>query len=127
MVVFYLGDWDASGEAIEQDVKRRVLDYRSGSFETTRLAIHEADIRKFHLPPLLVKATDPRSSTFIRQHGRNAVELDALPPAVLRERLDRAIQEKVEMQRWDRAIQLETAERETTARLARVLANRGCL
>jgi hypothetical protein len=68
VVVFYLGDWDPSGEAIERDVQSRVLRYGSGPFSITRLAIHREDISKFHLPPLRVKVADPRSSAFVRRH-----------------------------------------------------------
>lgn len=121
IVVLYLGDWDPSGEAIEKDVQRRVLSYHSGLFRITRLAIHRADIRKFQLPPLRVKVADPRSSAFIRRHGRNAVELDALPPTELRTRIDRAIKELLNMEVWGRALTLEKAQRETTARIAEAL------
>lgn len=123
IVVFYLGDWDPSGEAIENDVKRRVLHHGSGPFYITRLAIHREDIRKFHLPPLRVKTADPRSGAFVRRHGHNSVELDALPPTELRARVDRAIKSQVHMDAWQRALRLEEAQKETTARIAQALAN----
>jgi hypothetical protein len=121
--VFYLGDWDPSGEAIEKDVQRRVMRYGSGPFSIVRLAIHREDIERFHLPPLRVKVADPRSSAFIRQHGHETVELDALPPTELRVRVDRAIKELVNMEIWQRALQVEQTQQETTARIARALSN----
>jgi hypothetical protein len=121
-IVLYCGDWDPSGEAIEKDVERRVLLY-GGICIMTRLAIHRADIKKFKLPPLKVKTADPRSSAFLRRHGAQAVELDALPPTELRARVDRGILTWVEMKSWQRALVLEEAQRETTARIARALSN----
>jgi hypothetical protein len=125
--VFYLGDWDPSGEAIEMDVYRRIVKHGSGSFIMLRLAIHQADIAKFNLPPLRVKPSDSRAARFIRKHGRKTVELDALPPTELRRRVDEAIRGKVNMKAWNRAVVVEAAERETTKRIALALGNGGQL
>ena len=119
--VFYLGDFDPSGKAIETDAARRVREYGSGSFTIRRLAIHKEDIAKFRLPPLRVKAADPRAGGFIRRYGRQAVELDALPPTELRRRLQNAIRALVDVEVWDRALRIEQAERETTNRIHAVL------
>jgi hypothetical protein len=120
--VFYLGDFDPSGTAIEGDVARRVRAYNSGLFKMKRLAIHKADITEFRLPPLRVKAADPRASEFIRRHGTQAVELDALPPTELRTRLQKAIISKVDLRQWRRALAVEQAHVETTERIARAFA-----
>jgi hypothetical protein len=120
--VFYLGDWDPSGAAIEDDVSRRVRDYGSGPFSIERLAIHLADIAKFNLPPLRVKSSDPRASEFVRRYGTKAVELDALPPTELRARLQKAISNEVETKSWERALVIESAHRETTERIVEAFA-----
>jgi hypothetical protein len=121
IAIFYVGDFDPSGEAIEQDVQRRVLAYGSGPFSIRRLAIHRTDIQKFHLPPLRVKLADPRANGFIQRHGRQAVELDALPPTELRRRISQAIRGLVDMNAWRRALAIEQAQRETTERIAQML------
>lgn len=123
--VFYLGDWDPSGAAIEDDVARRVRNYRSGPFDIARLAIHKADIAKFNLPPLRVKSSDPRAHEFVRHHGSKAVELDALPPTELRARLEKAISGEVERDSWDRALAVEQAHRETTELIMEAFAGAG--
>lgn len=120
--VFYLGDWDPSGAAIEDDVVRRVSGYGSGPFTITRLAIHKADIAQFNLPPLRVKSSDPRANGFLRQHGNQAVELDALPPTELRARLQKAIRGEVDLACWQRALLIEQAHRETTGRIVQAFA-----
>jgi len=43
------------------------------------------------LPPVPAKRTDPRYKKFVRRHGNRAVELDALPPQVLLEKVGEAI------------------------------------
>jgi hypothetical protein len=123
--VFYLGDWDPSGAAIEDDVAHRVSEYGSGPFDIVRLAIHKSDIAKFNLPPLRVKSSDPRASEFVLRHGSKAVELDALPPTELRERLETAIRDEVEGEAWERAMTIEQAHRETTERIMEAFAAGG--
>lgn len=119
--VYYLGDHDPSGRAIEMDVANRVAEYNSGPFDIERLAIHKADIAKFKLPPLRVKMGDTRAKGFIRRHGQQAVELDALPPTELRRRIDQAIRAVVNNETWNRAQRIENAELETTKRIQAIL------
>lgn len=121
--VLYLGDHDASGRSIEVDVADRVRTYGSGPFKIERLAIHKSDIAKFHLPPLRVKEADPRAGEFIRRFGTQTVELDALPPSELRRRLETAIRALVDMERWNRALMIEQAELQTTARIHAILSH----
>jgi hypothetical protein len=83
-------------------------------FAIRRLAIYREDIAKFRLPPLRVKDTDSRTPAFRERHGTDCVELDALPPSELRQRLRRAIQAKIERTAWERMIAVERAEQETT-------------
>jgi hypothetical protein len=181
--VFYLGDHDPSGRAIELDVAKRIEEFmavdlgkgvqvtfremrravivsrmpkdlyeeiwnggeveRRGDesieqalfriscrhlgldrktaclpFVLRRLAIHPEDIQKFNLPPLRIKAADPRAAGFLREHGTECVELDALPPSELRARLSRAIRGLIDRPAWERAMMVEKAELETTRRVA---------
>jgi len=121
ILVLYLGDHDPSGQDIERDIYDRVCCEATGPFEIKRLAIHAADIRKFNLPPLLVKEKDTRSKAFIRQHGNDCVELDALPPDELRRRIRETVESVIDRQAWDRAVLLEESQRETTKRFAETL------
>jgi hypothetical protein len=93
--VLYLGDHDPSGVAIEDNL---------------RWSIHHSDIRAFNLPPLRVKETDSRSDAFVAYHGSECVELDALPPNVLRQRIENAVIELRDAVLWDRAIAAEAVE-----------------
>jgi hypothetical protein len=107
--VFYLGDFDPSGVAIEEDAAARVKAH-GAHFLIERLAIHRTDIAKFNLPPLRVKQSDTRSPSFTCKHGDEAVELDALPVTELRERIRQRVTELIDWDLWNRAINTEKAE-----------------
>jgi len=62
---------------------------------------------------------DPRAPGFLRKHGEECVELDALPPSELRRRLSRAIRALLDKPAWRLAMVVEKAERETTRKVAR--------
>jgi hypothetical protein len=110
ITVFYLGDHDPSGRAIESDLYKRILSYGASDlfdFELRRLAIHKADINKFRLPPLKIKNGDSRSASFRKKHGEQCVELDALPPTELRKRIREAVEDLIDRELWDRAVAVE--------------------
>jgi hypothetical protein len=116
--VFYLGDHDPSGRCIEREAAERVRKY-GGRFAIQRLAIHAEDIARFELPPLRVKTkrdgdyADSRAEGFIAEYGSECVELDALPPSELRQRIREAVEAIIDKRAWDRAILAETAELES--------------
>jgi hypothetical protein len=89
----------------------------SGPFTLKRLAIHREDIRKYNLPPLRVKDSDTRSVSFREKHGRECVELDALPPTELRSRLSKAIKSQLDIFEWKRALDIENAELRSIERI----------
>ena len=109
-VVLFLGDHDPSGHDIERDWQSRLLRNGSGPFQLRRLAINQVDIQKFQLPPQRVKASDTRSRGFVKKFGSQCVELDALPPAELRDRIRHAIESLQDKLAWDRAVEVEQVE-----------------
>ena len=111
--VYYLGDHDPSGRAIELDLYDRVSRCDGVSFHMERLAILEEDIRRFKLPPLRVKPSDSRAAGFRRKFGNRCVELDALPPDELRRRIRKAIESHIDWEAWSRALAVEEAEKES--------------
>jgi hypothetical protein len=116
--IFYLGDHDPSGINIQEDIVRRVdfAQIRLGSeslrYNMTRLAIYPSDITAFKLPALQVKDTDSRAEAFKEKYGegKTCVELDALPPTVLRQRIKDAVTGILDMEKWNRAIDAEKVE-----------------
>jgi hypothetical protein len=122
ITVFYLGDHDPSGQMIEQDLYQRVHDYGC-SFELERLAIFKSDISEFNLPPLRIKQTDSNAWKFQEKYGDDCVELDALPPDVLRERIKEAVELLIDFDLWNRAKATETAELNSIAGFVATLNN----
>jgi hypothetical protein len=120
ITVFYLGDHDPSGHSIEEDIHRRVEVASGCEFIMRRLAIHPADIEAFNLPPQKIKASDSRAAGFREQFGSTAatVELDALPAAELRERVEQAVTTLVDFEKWERQVAVQQAEFDCIADLA---------
>jgi hypothetical protein len=89
-VLLYAGDHDPSGEDIDRDFTARTDCWR----HVRRVALTAAQVTAYALPPQPGKGTDSRAAAFVKRHGRLVqVELDALPPNVLRELFTEAIAE----------------------------------
>jgi hypothetical protein len=125
ITVFYVGDHDASGVLIERDMHRRVQISSGREFTMTRLAIHAADIKKFKLPPQKIKDADTRARSFRHEFGKNAatVELEALPVAELKHRIDIAIRSLIDFDLWDRQIMVQNVELASIAEIADKMKN----
>lgn len=113
--VLYIGDWDPSGlHMSEEDLPRR-LDRYGGDVTVTRLALTETDLSG-DLPSFSVdtKRGDPRYRWFRRRFpGGRCWELDALSPVVLRDRVEQAILDRLDMDAWQQAEITEAAEFES--------------
>jgi hypothetical protein len=107
-VLLYGGDFDPSGEDIERDFIERV-----GLFDRViRIALTEAQVTEYDLPPAMGKAGDSRASTFIAKYGRLVqVELDALPPDVLRGLFQAAIDELWDTSKYEAVLEQERRDR----------------
>ncbi len=112
IVVLYIGDHDASGDLIGEDMHRRVEIASGRRFVMQRLAIHAGDIKAFRLPPQKIKDSDTRATQFRKKFGKNAatVELEALPVAELKRRVEEAIEEHIDWELWDRQEMVQEAE-----------------
>jgi len=114
--ILFLGDHDPSGRCIEESARAAVLARyveigdKDMPFEMVRLAIHKADIEAFHLPPLQVKDSDPRTDGYRRKFGGQCVELDALPPSELRRRIKAAVRERRDERVWEKSVHIERVE-----------------
>jgi hypothetical protein len=109
ITVFYLGDQDPSGHVIERDLHRRIEASSGREFDMWRLAIHPTDIDQFNLPPQRIKNTDSRAHSFRHEFGDNAatVELDALPAAEPRRRVEESVSSLIDCELWNRQLTVE--------------------
>ena len=88
----------------------------SGSATIIRLAIDDRDTgQDSKLPwfPASDKTGDTRHDWFTQHHGQRCWEVDALPPPELRERLDSAIESTLDIDAWNHAVGIESAEIES--------------
>jgi hypothetical protein len=108
-VLLYGGDFDPSGE----DILRDFLERSQAFDEVRRVALTAEQVDEYRLPPQLGKATDSRAAAFVARHGRLVqVELDALPPDVLRALFEQNVAEFWDASTFERVQVLERAERE---------------
>jgi len=116
LTVLYVGDWDPSGlHMSEIDLPRRLERY-GGSLNIIRVALNADDVAAgTGLPSFEVetKSKDPRYKWFLDRYGRQCWELDALSPVTLRQRVDDEIFALLDVDTWNRAIEVEAAERES--------------
>jgi hypothetical protein len=101
--IYLMGDWGTH------------IPYGTGSLSLCRLALTERDIRTGGLLsfPAEDKRTDPRYRWYRAQGFARCWELDALSPAVLRDRLREAITSMIDKAVWNRALKVELAERQS--------------
>ncbi len=113
MTVFYIGDHDPSGRHMSEiDLPDRLARY--GGYATiVRLALDDTDIQadsKLPWFPASDKTGDSRHKWFTKEFGERCWEVDALSPPVLRDRLDEAIADMLDLDAWNHAIRIEQAE-----------------
>jgi hypothetical protein len=114
LTITYVGDWDPSGlHMSEVDLTRRLLRY-GGNIHVVRLALTEQDTRA-GLPsfPANTKCRDPRYRWYVDRYGSRCWELDALSPVILRDRVEAAIVDRLDLNAWQRAAVAEAAERDS--------------
>jgi len=102
-VMLYFGDFDPSGVEMLQAMQTTLED-ELGVSEVLfkRTALTQEDIETYNLPhsPTALKHTDSRSKKHIEQYGELAVELDALRPDVLEEKIKDAIEAELDMEQY---------------------------
>jgi hypothetical protein len=113
--ILYFGDFDPSGEDMVRSLAER-LGFFGCWPEIVKVALTLEDIARYRLPPMPAKQSDSRAAAHIAKHGNVAVELDALPPPVLRERLEAAVRERLDLEALEAVKELEDKERESLRR-----------
>lgn len=103
---YYLGDHDPAGLRIEQTLNRKLQGFCSRPFKWERLAITDAD---FFDPGTLgfpikgdraTKVWQTKNRDYVRDYGDRCVEVDALHPDVIRNRVKATIESHIEQTEW---------------------------
>jgi hypothetical protein len=94
--ILYFGDFDPSGQDMIRSLQER-LAHQGATPEMVPCALRYEDIERYGLPPDVAKADDTRREKFIEQYGDVAVELDALPMDVLRQRIIEEVESRMDL------------------------------
>jgi hypothetical protein len=112
-VMLYFGDFDPSGMKM-LDAMRETLEHELGvdGVIFDRIALNWDQVDQYDLPdnPDALKRKDPRTAEFVRLYGRHAVELDALPPDVLKGLVEEAILKYLDVERFNRQVRIHNRE-----------------
>jgi len=116
VVLCYLGDHDPSGVDIARHVEETIRGY-GVEVEFERVAVTPEQIQRWNLPTRPTKPSDTRSKKF----RGDSVEVDAIPPAQLRQ----LVRDTIEQHLDQRALDVVRAAEESERRLLHTLARRG--
>lgn len=108
--LFYVGDHDPSGEDMVRDIRDR-FEMFGVDVGVVKLALTMAQVRTYNPPPNPAKMTDPRANGYVREHGAESWEVDALPPDVLADIIVTAFEAVVDQDAMDDIIARETRDR----------------
>lgn len=143
VTILFIGDWDPSGLGVDRSLAERIERYSHRQpappkgvwfrpdpvepppVELVRVALTEEDVRSGDVLTHAVNKKDsqyPRFAADMRLMGldpQTAVEVEALPPGELRQRLADAIDDLVEDPAvWNATLAAEESERDVLRRLA---------
>lgn len=124
VVVLYVGDWDPSGLAIPFSVEDRMARYSDGiELDLRRIAVTPEDVAADWFITHSVNRRDPNYPRFADRcrlmdlAPQVAVEVEALPPDELRERVDLEIAMLTDPIQWGATLAAERSERELLERM----------
>ncbi len=99
-VMLYFGDFDPSGVEMLKAMEETLSDELGVSnILFKRIALEVSDIIEYQLPhsPEALKKSDTRAAKHIAQYGQLAVELDALRPDILEQKIRVAIENEIDL------------------------------
>ncbi len=101
-VILHFGDHDPSGMDMTRDIVDRLNLFMVKSLDLDRLALNMDQVRQYDPPPNPAKVTDSRFASYVKVHGDESWELDALEPQVLADLVENAVAGYVDGPRWDK-------------------------
>ncbi|MFC1717033.1 hypothetical protein ACFL6S_25420 [Candidatus Poribacteria bacterium] len=127
--MLYFGDFDPSGVEMLTAMKTTLRDELGAKgVQFRRIALLRDDIFTHRLPhsPNALKKTDTRARKHLAAYGELAVELDALRPDILEQKIEGAVKAEItNVRKFDREVDLYNREmdelRELQKRIMRVV------
>lgn len=113
--LYYLGDHDPSGVDITRNVEQGIRELAPKVDLTfKRIAVTREQIVSLNLTTRPTKTTDSRSKGFEGE----SVEVDAIPPRVLKEMVEKCITGHIDYDLWAKLRRIEQAERQVATSIA---------
>jgi hypothetical protein len=129
--VLYAGDHDPSGINIERNTLKRLKEFmdkdgvrRRQEITWERLGATSEDLQRFIAQGMTIpaKRSDNNYSAYWSEFRTNhAVEVDAIPSDEIRDRLEKAILERLDAKAWENSQKKETEEKEKLRKLNRFI------
>ncbi len=114
-VMLYFGDFDPSGVEMLDAMKLTLeTELNVSGVEFKRIALQKEDIYKYKLPhnPDALKKTDTRAKKHMENYGEIAVELDALRPDILINKIRKSIEAEFDMKVFYKEVEKQEEEEE---------------
>ncbi len=118
-VILYFGDLDPSGvQMFEATIETLIEEMGLWGVEYKRIDLTPEQINQYQLPrdPYAAKKSDPRYKRYAKKYGDLAVELDAVPPAVLETMIETAIRAELDLKDFAGQESQEVIDRERLKR-----------
>ncbi len=127
VTILFVGDWDPSGLAIPRSLEERLQRYAGSTvqIEFRRVAVSTTDAMSGEFQTHKVNRNDHNFARFAAMCDASgvpsdqAMEVEAIPPPMLRDRLDRELYNLVDDPvSWNAVLAAEESEREIAMRIA---------
>jgi hypothetical protein len=112
-LMLYFGDFDPSGVEMLTAMETTLSsEMHITNIEFKRVALLKDDIFTYNLPhnPNALKASDSRAKKHVLKYGELAVELDALRPDILEDKIKKAIEKELDIQAFNDEVLLSNKE-----------------
>lgn len=117
-VLLYLGDHDPSGMDMSRNIEDRLREFGPHELVVRRIALNRDQVDRYALVSAPAKVTDSRFSWYREQYGEESWQLDALEPQDLDAMVRVAVQDYVDGEAWQRAVDEEVLGRRNFELLA---------
>lgn len=118
-VILHLGDHDPSGIDMTRDITDRLALFLGDAIPIDRLALNFDQVEQYSPPPNPAKLTDSRAVQYIRLHGDESWELDALDPEVISALIETAITRLQDKRAWSKAVVDEDDQKQVLKKAAK--------
>jgi hypothetical protein len=116
-IIVHLGDHDPSGIDMTRDIQER-LELFGSTAVIHRIALTWEQIQEYNPPPNPAKATDARYVKYEEEFGDESWELDALEPVVMVDLIRGAVEERIDQDVWDEAVERQQIGRDQLSKVS---------